>query len=668
MQSCINRACNGSKISTGPALAASFPRQLTTVEETFEDQPVTVGFQLGSTPVHRGLLHEVAQRRAILHRRTHSLPSVDSDGDHSERIESPQHSVYVITKARKRSCIASGDNGSDIRFRHKRSFSAYMSSIENASMLWKNLTSLLSYIYAIFVVVFGGIFTMIRPVHVIGNEAIRMDHVFIATACFVGLFWLLFLHCDLTRYERRMRKERNSVSHLDSGSLRTDDMFNWFMIGRQSGYSFLTGRHSGSFYLKVGMTVFCCGHLIHEGLLLGQEIIAWMSSKPDCGDVSVLTVHIITPIFSFYQLFFMFKYSNIVINRFVGFAQFGIMHCIATSLSFWFSTIVDDAYGDFVEASLAVDGLNSQATNRSIKAADQLRNTSSVVRTSCSAADLFSPAYLAPMPYLYPFTIEFNLLLAGVWFIILQNLGQSAQSHEAERRNSVETVENNFVISADCHSANRGIFLGFMVLLVSLVILIVFFVTSCHEKHLETGTLVYHIQDGGLMLLAFVACLMAYTRVARLDVNGNPITLLDDFLLFIPLPFYFAHAILVVMAEIQDGGSTVRIVLQVLSVVQVITQTPLIIAGLRRCSNCPALRYEKPGREVISFLIVLNITMWIVYTFETKTAGRFFMGKSYYGLYAWIFVEHTTVPLMLFYRFHSSVCLADIWKSAYETE
>lgn len=101
---------------------------------------------------------------------------------------------------------------------------------------------------------------------------------------------------------------------------------------------------------------------------------------------------------------------------------------------------------------------------------------------------------------------------------------------------------------------------------------------------------------------------------------------------------------------------------------QVVTQTPLIIDGLRRCSNSPVLRYEKPGREIISFLIVINITLWIVYTFERKTAGQFFKGARLYGPSTLVYIEHTTVPLMLFYRFHSTVCLADIWKSAYEAE
>ena len=34
---------------------------------------------------------------------------------------------------------------------------------------------------------------------------------------------------------------------------------------------------------------------------------------------------------------------------------------------------------------------------------------------------------------------------------------------------------------------------------------------------------------------------------------------------------------------------------------------------------------------------------------------------------SWTLIVHATVPLTIFYRFHSSVCLAEIWKNAYKT-
>lgn len=99
---------------------------------------------------------------------------------------------------------------------------------------------------------------------------------------------------------------------------------------------------------------------------------------------------------------------------------------------------------------------------------------------------------------------------------------------------------------------------------------------------------------------------------------------------------------------------------------QVLIQTPFIIDGLRRCSNSKQLRQEKPGRELITFLVVCNVAMWIMETFEIKSQDKQDDRYEVYGKFLWIIFSHMTLPLTMFYRFHSSVCLADIWKSAYE--
>ncbi|CAN8006618.1 unnamed protein product, partial [Ixodes hexagonus] len=536
-----------------------------------------------------------------------------------------------------------------------------------------NLTTLLSYTYAIFVVVFGGVTTVLQPFHIVDRHVLQ---IFATVLCLVGLAWLILLHTDLSRQEKGAKRKRPNQQEPGSDqSSVVSDAISWAddPTGPVSGYRYLTGRQSGSFYLKIGMTVFCCGHLVREGLLLGKEIIGWKHAGQICSDITLMTVHVVRPVFSFYQLYFLFKHSNIVINKWIGLAKFGIMHCIATSLSFWFRTIVDDAYGDVIKDTRDKGTLLCSYINLtfclSAQASDEESSLGDSTNSGCASAGILSPTYLAPMPYLYPFTIEFNLVLAGVWFIVFQNIGTSTRfPNLGQRRCSEDTTDKNLVISVDCHSANRGIFAGIVVLLVSVVVMIVFYVTVLNEKYASAAAMVYLTQDGILVLLAFIACLVAYSRVSILDINSHPTTLLDDFLLCVPLPFYFIYGILVVIAELQDGGSYTRIAVQVLSVAQVVTQTPLIVDGLRRCSNCPALRYKKPGRETVSFLVVINIAMWIVYTFESKTASKFFMGRIYYGFQAWVIVEHTTIPLMLFYRFHSSVCLADIWKSAYEIE
>ena len=39
-------------------------------------------------------------------------------------------------------------------------------------------------------------------------------------------------------------------------------------------YCFTTGRHAGSFFLKIGAAIFCIGHIIHNAVIFAKNIIA----------------------------------------------------------------------------------------------------------------------------------------------------------------------------------------------------------------------------------------------------------------------------------------------------------------------------------------------------------------------------------------------------------
>lgn len=45
----------------------------------------------------------------------------------------------------------------------------------------------------------------------------------------------------------------------------------------------------------------------------------------------------------------------------------------------------------------------------------------------------------------------------------------------------------------------------------------------------------------------------------------------------------------------------------------------LFIADVsRRRVHLPEHDRSKPGRQIVTFLLILNVTMWIIYTFEAK--------------------------------------------------
>ena len=59
---------------------------------------------------------------------------------------------------------------------------------------------------------------------------------------------------------------------------------------------------------------FCLGHLIHSGLMLGYQIVYLTSEGNEfynCASVATLILDVLYPIYSFFQLFFIFKYSHV---------------------------------------------------------------------------------------------------------------------------------------------------------------------------------------------------------------------------------------------------------------------------------------------------------------------------------------------------------------------
>ena len=103
-----------------------------------------------------------------------------------------------------------------------------------------------------------------------------------------------------------------------------------------------------------------------------------------------------------------------------------------------------------------------------------------------------------------------------------------------------------------------------------------------------------------------------------------------------------------------------------LQLLQIMIQTPMIVDGLRRCADKQKSQIEKRGKNLLTFLIVTNLAMYVWETLETKPqGGAFEYRKSFYGESLWIVLVHLAQPLTIFYRFHSAVALADIWNSAY---
>ena len=85
----------------------------------------------------------------------------------------------------------------------------------------------------------------------------------------------------------------------------------------------------------------------------------------------------------------------------------------------------------------------------------------------------------------------------------------------------------------------------------------------------------------------------------------------------------------------------------------------------RRRVSTPEQDRVKPGRQSVTFLLITNLTLWLVYTFEMQKVEANPVQLNFYGFLPWAIMQRITLPLCIFYRFHSAIVYAEIWKNSY---
>jgi hypothetical protein len=92
------------------------------------------------------------------------------------------------------------------------------------------------------------------------------------------------------------------------------------------------------------------------------------------------------------------------------------MHLVGSSITFWFSTIIEETIEDYV--------FKVQETYNYSSIPDEVIFRSTVSRQMyCRRNALVNTDTMEALPYLYPFSIEYNIILASIWYLIWANIG-----------------------------------------------------------------------------------------------------------------------------------------------------------------------------------------------------------------------------------------------------
>ncbi|XP_037087799.1 proton channel OtopLc-like [Pollicipes pollicipes] len=278
------------------------------------------------------------------------------------------------------------------------------------------------------------------------------------------------------------------------------------------------------------------------------------------------------------------------------------------------------------------------------------------------------------MPYLFPFIVEYSLIAAAVTYIMWTSVGR-----ERSKQSETKKLDEGSTLDArrrkqwrtDCRAASKGLFLGLLCLVGGIVVLIIFFVMKDSEEFQDQ---MFWLSSGTQLVvlsLSVVMTLVGFYQVPKLAAAQKKKPLhLDSMLSSVTIIGVYLLGIFgLIVGGIQLGEPRhlVLFVLNVTLIVQTTCQGMLVSEAVRRQCATRQQQQAKPGRQVITFLLFSNATLWMMDTFMSHHWLSQEMQFNYYGFLAWGVISRISLPLTIFYRFHQSVILVEIWKNTYKT-
>ena len=322
--------------------------------------------------------------------------------------------------------------------------------------------------------------------------------------------------------------------------------------------------------------------------------------------------------------------------------------------------------------------------------------------------------------YLYTATIEFSITCATIFLIMWTKIGKNHHGYQlpppkidVKNHGPVNMPFSNLYIMLDCNKTSRGLFAGLFVLVGTILSFIVFQVYQSSDK--LTSNLISQITELVLVLFGLIITCKAFQIVRReyeqstaphmnifditleifslfgvyafninsligilysLADDNSIVDKLYDYKLYVEsflVTDYLNRSEILDSAEINahvtrsgmpgddnPASDAIAVAVCIVSIVQSTLQTLFILECLGRFAKNKQF-VTKPGRELIVLLLLTNLSIWFYDTFSAKRLLTKDTVISHFGILKWSIINAFSSPIAIFYRFHSSVCLSDIW-------
>ncbi|XP_041973043.1 proton channel OtopLc-like [Aricia agestis] len=442
----------------------------------------------------------------------------------------------------------------------------------------------------------------------------------------------------------------------------------------------------GSFYLRLGAIAFGIGSMVYSGLVFGE----YFEKRDRCRSVLAALTPALRMTLTLAQMQFIFLTNkDIEVGKFKLIQRFGFMHMIATNLCEWLFVLVQETKHEIhhLEHSMLLE----EGGNHTMPA------------EPCRRSNIMGSLIQNASPFLFPCTIEYSLICAVILYEMWKEVKCTPEDFEKKfnygvknksRNNSVtpEKILQQFAgmlgvnsplgsrntlhhFSVDCSHAHRGLIAGILLIVLTIISLIMFFVLANNKSTINDAIFEVNICELILYSLSIMASLAALKqmRVLPYKRKTQAVLGLDTSLLILAQSGMFVYCMFSLIGchhslYLTQGTDLTGFFSEFLSLIQTILQTLFIIDAWWRRSSSSEHRRNKPGRQLVTFLLVANMAMWAINTLEKNRAEFRPAHLAFYGPWAWTIITHVSMPLAIFYRFHSTICLFEIWKNSFKNK
>ena len=123
-------------------------------------------------------------------------------------------------------------------------------------------------------------------------------------------------------------------------------------------------------------------------------------------------------------------------------------------------------------------------------------------------------------PFLFPCAIEYSLICAAIMYTIWRHAGRNMNRQEsADISNGMTSSRRSpHHYSVDCTNANKGLFFGIFVLVMTIISMILFFVLINREDYKSLAITEVFLAELVLYSLTLIAVIIGMVQVTRQSV------------------------------------------------------------------------------------------------------------------------------------------------------